>query len=307
VTRARTVFWLQAALSGAGLLVVITALAVAATRIDFALPSGAALAEACRRWAFPEGTASSALVAAVGSIALAALALTFRSALRQVRAGRLALRRLRHVTPLRGEPGVVAFDDQVPRAFCAGLVMPRTYVSTGALALLSDAERAAVIAHEAHHAQRRDPLRLLVMRALADGMFFLPALQRLAVRYSALAELAADDAAVRTTRDSRALASALLAFDELADPAVVGIAPERVDHLLGDQARWELPITLLAGAAVTVAALAAVTLRLADATGHSSVALPELFAQTCMLAMALIPVVAGAGAILAGRRALRRR
>jgi Zn-dependent protease with chaperone function len=307
MTRARSVFWLQGALSCAGLIVVVSVLAVAATRIDFALPSAAAIAGACRRWAFPDGATAPALVAALGSLALAALALTTRSGVRQVSASRQALHRLRHVTPMRGHAGVMAFDDHVARAFCAGFARPRIYLSTGALGLLSDTERAAVIAHEAHHARRRDPLRLLVMRALADGLFFLPALRRLADRYRALAELAADEAAVRATRDSHALASALLAFDALADPAMVGIAPERVDHLLGEQPRWELPIALVAGAAVTVVAVAAVTLRLADATGHSSIALPELLAQACMLAMALAPVAAGAAAIVAGRRILRLR
>jgi Zn-dependent protease with chaperone function len=303
VNRARIVFWLESSLGCAALIVVLGAVAVAATRIDFALPSAAALAAACRRWAFPGG-GSSVLVAAVASLALASLALTLRSALRQIRASRAALHGLRHVTPACG---LMAFDDHVPRAFCAGFLAPRVYLSTGALELLSGAERAAVVAHEDHHVRRRDPLRLLVLRALADGLFFLPALRRLAARYAALAELAADEAAVRTTRDSHALASALLAFDALADPAVVGIAPERVDHLLGRQPRWELPMTLLAGAAVTVAGLAAVTLRLADATGHASIALPELLAATCMLAMALAPVAVGAGAILAGRRVLQRR
>lgn len=48
---------------------------------------------------------------------------------------------------------------------------------------------------------------------------------RLSRRYAALAELAADRAAVRASRDDVApLASALLSF-EAADPAVVGIAP----------------------------------------------------------------------------------
>ena len=108
-----------------------------------------------------------------------------------------------------------------PRAFCSGLLHPRVYVSAGALATLSAAELAAVVAHEGHHADRRDPLRILIARAIGDA-YSLPALAR---REQALAELAADDAAVR--RGGKApLASALLAFPG-------GIAPERVDRLAG--------------------------------------------------------------------------
>ncbi len=83
-----------------------------------------------------------------------------------------------------------------PLAFCAGLLRPRVYVSTGALERLGEAELAAVVAHEAHHAARRDPLRILVARAIGDA-YSLGALPR---REQALAELAADAAVVRIAR-----------------------------------------------------------------------------------------------------------
>ena len=75
-----------------------------------------------------------------------------------------------------------------------GLLRPRVYVSTGALERLGEAELAAVVAHEAHHAARRDPLRILVARAIGDA-YSLGALPR---REQALAELAADAAVVRS-------------------------------------------------------------------------------------------------------------
>lgn len=62
-----------------------------------------------------------------------------------------------------------------PQAFCAGLLRPRVYVSTGALELLDDPAVAAVLAHERHHARRHDPLRLACGRVLAGGLFFVPA------------------------------------------------------------------------------------------------------------------------------------
>jgi len=137
-------------------------------------------------------------------------------------------------------------EDPEPCAFCAGYLRPRIYVSTGTLDLLPAVELRAVVAHEKHHAQRRDPLRLLVARVLADALFFLPALRRMSDRYTALSELAADQAAVKASCGRTALASALLRFGEHgAQPAAsFGISPERVDWLAGDAAasRWQIPL-----------------------------------------------------------------
>jgi hypothetical protein len=123
------------------------------------------------------------------------------------------------------------------------------------------------------------PMRLLVARALADGLFFLPAVRRLPEHYVALAEMAADRAASARPGGRRALASALLAFDEHPSPATVGIAPERVAHLLGQRPRWELPALLLLSAVATIGALGAVTVRIAEATEHATVGLPALAAR----------------------------
>ena len=80
---------------------------------------------------------------------------------------------------------------------------------TGALERLGEDELAAVVAHEAHHAARRDPLRILVARAIGDA-YSLGALPR---REQALAR-----AGRRRGRRAHAAAprrwpSALLAFD----------------------------------------------------------------------------------------------
>jgi Zn-dependent protease with chaperone function len=307
VASARRLGWLYATLAAVAAVSVVAALVVALTRISFAVPSPAELAAACQRYAFPRLDVPSAFVLAIGSVTLAALVLTVRAALRQVRAARRFQRALPLAAVASAPTGVIVVDDPRPLAFCAGLLRPRVYISRGALAMLEPAEREAVLAHEAHHARRRDPLRLLVARALGDGMFFLPVMRRLADRYAALAEVAADDAAVRAMRSPRPLASALLAFDAHPSPSVVGIAPERVDHLMGERARWELPLLLLLGGIATIAALVALSVRVAEQTAHASVGLPELAAQACMLAMAVGPVVVGAALLLGGRRLLTRR
>ena len=108
--------------------------------------------------------------------------------------------------------GAVLIADAHPRAFCAGLLRPRVYVSTGAVALLDDAALSAVLAHERQHARRHDPLRLAVGRVLARALFFLPELGDLVERQQALAELSADESAVnagpRIARPSHARCSA---------------------------------------------------------------------------------------------------
>jgi hypothetical protein len=98
----------------------------------------------------------------------------------------------------------------------------------------------------------------------------------------------------------------LLAFDEAASQAVVGIAPERVDHLLGERPGWELPLALLAWAVAVVGAIFVVAIRTADATAHTPLNLPLLASQLCMVTMAVVPLLLGAGALLGGRSLVRR-
>ena len=301
---ARRVWALQLAIGLLGILAAATALLVAVTRIDFSLPSLSELAAACQQYALPGVRPASVLVLVLGSVGLAAVVLTAVAVVRQLRASRRFERTLRTVGRVRG---AFVFEAREPHAFCIGLLRPRVYVSRAVLDLLDDDELDAVLAHEAHHAQRRDPLRLLVARALGDGLFFLPLVRRLAERYAALAELAADEAAASGRGGRRALASAMLAFDAHPSPAAVGIAPERVDHLLGRTPTWELPAVLMLGAVATVAMLIAVTVRLAEVAGHGAVGLPALAAQACMLAMSLGPFVLGALGLLGGCQLLRGR
>jgi Zn-dependent protease with chaperone function len=301
---ARRVWTLQLGIGLLGAAATVTALLVAVTRIDFTVPSLSEVAAACQRYALPHVRPASVLVLMLGSVSLAAITLALAAVVRQLRASRRFERALRPVGRL---PGAFVFEAREPYAFCVGLLRPRVYISHGALELLDGEQLEAVLAHEAHHGRRRDPLRLLVARALGDGLFFLPVVRRLTERYAALAELAADEAAASGRGGRRALASALLAFDAHPSPAAVGIAPERVDHLLGQHPKRELPVVLLLGAVVTMGMLVAMTVRLAEVTGHAAVGLPALAAQACMLAMSLGPVVAGAVCLLGGRRLMRRR
>jgi hypothetical protein len=233
-----------------------------------------------------------ALLAALGSVVtLRALA----GAVRELQASR------RFDRFLSGErqqdlQGALLIDDAQPRAFCAGLLRPRVYVSTGAVALLDEAALSAVLAHERHHARRHDPLRLAAGRVLSRALFFLPGLGYLVERQQALAELSADESAVNDVPANRsALARAMLCFsDSPAQGGSIGVDPARVDYLLGDPPSWRFPALLCVVATSILVLLVAVAVLVGHvASGSATLALPFLSRQPCILVLAAIPAVLG--------------
>lgn len=98
-----------------------------------------------------------------------------------------------------GTPPIMRFLDARPRVVCAGWLQPHVYVSTGALLDLAHDDLRAALEHQRHHARRRDPLRLVLMRALADGLPFLPILNPLVARYARRLEIHAEIAAGTTS------------------------------------------------------------------------------------------------------------
>jgi Zn-dependent protease with chaperone function len=305
VRSARSLYRVNVAAGVIALAVVGVALAVAIRAVDFSHASLDAIASACQHVVPSHLGVGDVLVLVLGSVSIAVAALGLRAFARQLRAQRRVLRRLRISGPGNGQArGALLVSSRRPQAFCAGYLRPRIYVSTATVEALRDDELAAVVAHERHHARRRDPLRVLVVEVLGDALFFLPIMRRLRERYRALAELAADEAAVRTTGGRAALASALLTFGESEPPGVIAIAPERVDHLLGARPRWELPLSLVAGGAVSLLALLALLVGAARASGPGGLSLPLLTAQACMVAMTIAPMVAGASLLLLTKRVL---
>lgn len=289
-------------LGGAVLALAVTS---ALRSLSLGAPSAGRLLEACQEVVFSGQTAISATVLVLTGIGLAVLALAIRSTVRHYRAQRAVLAALlvQSATVYRGAP-LTVFAHERPEAFCAGLLRPRVYLSTAALESVEDSELAVVIEHESHHCRRRDPLRILIVQVLSDCLFFLPVIRHLRERYCTLAELAADEAAMSQGADRRSLAAALLAFAE-GPTGVVGIAPERVDHLLGESPRWELPVSLLAGALVTLAGLAAIAMTLAHTAAPGGVSVAALSAQACMIAMLVVPVMLGVSLVAITHRGWR--
>ncbi|MDX1521938.1 MAG: M56 family metallopeptidase, partial [Anaerolineae bacterium] len=104
---------------------------------------------------------------------------------------------------------IVFADLATPQAFCLGLIRPQIWLTTGLVELLSDDELTAVLAHEAHHCRHRDPLRLVISRALRAAFFFLPVVDSLAKAAELQQEIAADRSAIRTLGDDLPLLCAL--------------------------------------------------------------------------------------------------
>ena len=241
------------------------------------------------------------LLAALGSIVTVR---ALRGAMREYRASRRFSRALscQESETLRG---AVVVPDPKPRAFCAGLLRPRVYVSAGAVVLLDEAALNAVLAHERHHARRRDPLRFAAGRVLAHALFFLPEFGLLLERQQALAELSADESAVDGVPANRsALARAMLGFsDARTSGGDSGIDPARIDYLLGEPPSWRFPV-LLCLAAVGILTLLVTVAVLAGrvASGSATLALPFLSRQPCILVLAVIPAALGGLTANLGRR-----
>ncbi len=303
MTRPRTVLTLHAGLVLAGTLAMLAASIAAQSMFTLGVPRGTELWNACAGFSLPQRLSASVIAALVlGGLALATITAAMRSVVRQLRATRSFLAALQVTDVLPRGP--VVFADTRAMAFCAGYLRPRVYVSTAALHALTRDQLDAVLAHELHHARGRDPLRVMLTRVTSDALFFVPALRRSAEGYACLAELAADATAVRAHRgDPRPLAAALIAFDAPSGPAVTGVAPERVDHLLGHRPRWAVPllsiVSSLAGTVLIL--LAAMRISQAGGTGRP-VSLPLLASQLCMAAMVVGLLAVGAGIVLGGRR-----
>ena len=120
------------------------------------------------------------------------------------------------------DPERVRVVDGLPApALTAGWVWPVVYVASELARRLNADQLSVVLAHEAVHVQRRDPLRLSTLRFLAVTVFWIPALRRLTDDVADEAEVLADDHAGATR--PLVLASALVT---LARWRVDGAAPD---------------------------------------------------------------------------------
>ena len=104
---------------------------------------------------------------------------------------------------------VVYLNLPATHAFCLGFWRPRIWLTAGLIDLLTAEELAAVLAHEAYHCRRRDPLRLLLSRAVKSAFFFLPLVGDLAKLVELQQEIAADQAVIERMGDDLPLLCSL--------------------------------------------------------------------------------------------------
>lgn len=167
----------------------------------------------------------------------------------------------------RLDPRRIAVVERLPNpAFTAGWLRPRVYIARSLADRLAPEQLTAVLAHEAAHVRRRDPLRLSLLRFLALALFWIPALRRLADDVADEAEIQADDEAAQER--PLTLASAMLelaGWERAGTTGRVGVGfarradllDRRIRRLAGEQpvARSHLTRRSLAAAALALVAV----------------------------------------------------
>ncbi len=221
---------------------------------------------------------------------LLATASLIRSLLRRRVPTPLAAVRAAAALGMAGRIDVVA--DRRAFSFCYWFIRPRVCLSTGLLARLEGDELDAVLLHERSHLLRRDPLRLVIARYFAAGLYVVPVVEELVEYYTLEKELEADQDAVHALGDVGPLARALYKVLPDADQLELGLltpvgalsaTEARIDQLIDGRA---LPLRVrpvsvaLSGGAI----LGAAVLALVQAnTAGTLAAMPPLFAGPGLL------------------------
>lgn len=200
---------------------------------------------------------------------LLATAALIRSLLRRTVPASGELRTLAARLGLAGRIDVVA--DPRPFSFCYWFLRPRVCLSTGLLDRLEAEEVEAVLLHERSHLRRRDPLRLVIARYFAAGLYVVPVVEDLVEHYTLEKELEADQDAVSALGDVRPLARALYKVLPDADQVDLGlltpvgalsVTEARIDQLVSGAPLplhlSALHVALSGGALVAAAVLALV-------------------------------------------------
>ncbi|HXW90620.1 MAG TPA: M56 family metallopeptidase [Terriglobales bacterium] len=165
---------------------------------------------------------------------------------------------------------VLTISPASPAMTATGILRPRILLSGAAELQLTDGELQAALNHELAHIRRADNLKKLLMRFAA-----FPGMRGLEAAWLESAEMAADDAAITTTRDALDLAAALIKLSRMVPEAATtdltaalvrgprSAVHARVERLLawceensvaaGKHSRW---YRLSCGLAATFAAIA---------------------------------------------------
>ena len=193
---------------------------------------------------------------------------------------------------LRLDGRIDVVTDERPFSFCYWFLRPRICLSTALVERLDHEELRAVLYHERYHLRQRDPLRQIVARYFAAGLYVVPVVDELLSFHTLQKEIEADQEAVRASGGVRSLASALYKLLPDADDVSLGllvpvsslsVTEARIDQLIAGRplaiALSRLSVVLSGGALVAAAVLVAFK-------GGASVAfetLPPLYAVPGLL------------------------
>jgi beta-lactamase regulating signal transducer with metallopeptidase domain len=154
--------------------------------------------------------------------------------------------------------------DRRPFSFCYWFLRPRICLSTALVERLPRNELRAVLLHERYHLRHRDPLRLVIARYFAAGLYVVPVVEDLVAHFTLEKELEADQDAVAAMGTVTPLARALYRLLPDADEVSLGllvpvgslsVTEARIDHLVEGR---PLPVAIPASrVALSFGALAA--------------------------------------------------
>jgi Zn-dependent protease with chaperone function len=151
------------------------------------------------------------------------------------------------------EPGVAIVDHDAPAVYCLPGGRHQIVVSVGALAALAPEQLRAVLAHERAHLRRRHHVILALATSLARAFPRVPLLGQAQPQLAVLAEMAADDAAIRRhRRDDLAAALVVLATAGARAATLAASGPEaivRLQRILTTQPQPRIGLARLAAVA----------------------------------------------------------
>ena len=174
------------------------------------------------------------------------------------------------------EPDVAIVDHDAPALYCLPRGPRKIVISASALAALTPGQFRAVLAHERTHLRRHHHLMLTLATSLARAFPRVPLLTQAQPQLAELAELAADDAAIRRhQRDDLAAALVVLATAGARPATLAASGPEamaRLQRILAtQQPRTGLSRLAAIGALIPPVVIACLPLFLAacDISSHS--------------------------------------
>jgi len=270
VKRADRVFTLLIGLALGSSAILLALLLTLAPRVEQLLARGAA-------------DTADVVVGLVLLLALCGISLGLVTLFRQITATALLIRRLVAQKVALPQSVLVAADgldledridvvaDERPFSFCYWFVRPRICLSTALVDRLEPDELRAVLYHERYHLRQRDPLRQVVARYFAAGLYVVPVVDELLSFHTLQKEIEADQEAVRASGGVRSLAGALYKLLPYADDVSLGllvpvsslsVTEARIEQLVAGQPLSvrlsPVSVVLSGGALVAAAVLVAV-------------------------------------------------